>query len=1126
MIGRIIEYCAKNPFLVITGILLSLFGAIYSIKNIPLDAIPDLSDTQVIIFTEWMGRSPDLIEDQITYPLVSRFLSMPKVVSVRGFSMFGMSFVYIIFEDNTDIYWARSRIVEYMASINNLLPEDAKPVIGPDATSLGWIFQYALVDKSGKNRIEDITTIQEFYLKNALLSVSGVSEVATIGGFLKQYQVKIKPSALYAYGLSVMDIANAIKMSNRDIGARIIEISSREYYIRGQGYIKSLADIEKIVIKNSNPASIIKVGDIASVSIVPDIRRGAADLNGEGEVVSGIVIMRYGENALNVIKRVKNKLEEIKGSLPDGLEVKVVYDRSSLIERAIETLKKTLIEEIIVVSLIIIIFLLHFRSSLVPIITLPIGVMLSFIPMYLLKIDSNIMSLGGIAIAIGAMVDASIVLVENVHKRFERSKDIDERKSIIIDSLKEVGPSIFYSLLIITISFLPVFTLTGQSGKLFKPLAYTKTFAMFFAAMLSITLVPAIMRFVIKGKIIDESEHPISRLLIKIYRPFLYVALKNPITTILIGLLAIISAIPLIFHLGSEFMPPLYEGDLLYMPTTFPNISIEEAKRVLRIQDSIIKKFPEVECVLGKIGRASTPTDPAPLSMAENIIKLKPQSEWRDIEIKRWYSNRAPMWLRSILNYLLPEKRKLTPSELIAELDSEIRIPGFTNAWTMPIKARIDMLSTGIRTPVGIKIFGKDISEIESVGEEIEKTLKNINGVRMVFSERNTGGLYVDIVPDREKIGHYGLKIEDILSYIETAIGAMEITTTVERKERYTINIRFSDDVRNDIDFLKNIPVPIYLGTYKNNNVKDSNNSKSSIMRMSNSSMMDEMRANNTDYFYVASEKEMNNESDKISNYEGAYIRLSDVADIKINQGPSMIKNENGMLAGYVYVDIDESITDIGSFVEMAKKEVKNNVNLPTNTYLKWTGQYELMETMYRNMKLIIPLTLALIFVLLYLNFKSIVDVLIVLIVLPFSLVGCIWALSIFGYNISVATIVGIIALLGLAAETGIVMLLYLNLIFQERLSQGRINTREDLLNTVLDGAVLRVRPKMMTVLTTFIGLVPLMWATGSGADVMRRMALPMIGGLITSLFLTLEIIPVIFMYTRLKILPRDRTGN
>ncbi len=1103
MILKIIEYSYKNPFLIITGVLLSLLGSIYSIRSIPLDAIPDLSDTQVIIYAEWMGRSPELIEDQITYPMVSKFLGAPRVTAVRGFSMFSMAFVYVIFEEGTDIYWARSRINEYLASSKEIFPGDAKVVIGPDATSLGWVFQYALVDRSGKNRIEDITSFQEYYLKYALQSVHGVAEVATVGGFRKQYQVKLRPELLYSYGIDINDVAESIRKSNREIGARTIEISGREYYIRGKGYIKSVEDIENIVVKTINPSSKVKVGDIASVSILPDIRRGAADLNGDGEVVSGIVIMRYGENALNVINRVKEKIEEIKPSLPKGLEIKIVYDRSSLIERAIETLKKTLFEEIIVVSIVIIIFLLHIRSALVPIITLPIGVLLSFIPMYLFKIDSNIMSLGGIAIAIGAMVDASIVLVENVHKKLEHADTKEKRGEIILDALKEVGPSIFYSLLIITIAFLPIFTLTGQSGRLFRPLAFTKTFAMFFAALLSVTFTPSIIKYVLKGKIIPESEHIISKFLIRLYRPFMYVALKNPISTVLIGLFAILSAIPLFLRIGSEFMPPLYEGDILFMPTTFPNISIEESKRLLNIQDRIIKEFPEVESVLGKVGKASTATDPAPLSMVETVVRLKPVSEWREVEVKRWYSDFVPQFFKPVLGSFWPEKRKISYNELIAKLDDALKLPGFTNAWTMPIKARVDMLSTGIRTPIGIKIFGNDLNEIEKTGEEIEKVLKNIDGLRTIYSERNTGGYYLDIIPFRERLAGYGLRIEDVLGYIEISLGAMEITTIIKERERYSVNVRLADDIKNDIDSIKNIPIPISF-------FRNQDKSQVAAPSQVKTGSMSEMNMNTTDG--------TNTEGIvRKSEFEKAYIRLSDIADIKIALGPPMIKNENGMLVGYVYIDVDESVTDIGTFVAAAKNEVKDKIKLPPNTFLKWTGQYELMEKMYERMKIVVPVTIILIIILLYINFKNFIDVFTVLLVLPFSLVGSVWAMSLFDYNISTATIVGIIALLGLSAETGIVMLLYLNIIYDEREKNGLINNKDDLLNAVLDGAVLRVRPKMMTVLTTFIGLVPLMWATGSGADVMRRLALPMVGGLITSLFLTLEIIPVIFMYVKYR---------
>ncbi len=1103
MIKRIIEYSYNNKWTVIISIFLAILGAFYSIKNVSLDAIPDLSETQVIVFVEWMGRSPDLIEDQITYPLVTRFLSIPRVKDIRGFSMFGMTFIYIIFEDGTDLYWARSRVSEYMTVARASIPEDANLIMATDATSLGWIFQYALVDKSGRNNLSQLRTFQDFYLKYTLLSVEGVSDVASIGGFLKQYQVRMDPMKLYLYGIKPEDVEYAIKSSNRDVGGRLIEMSFREYYVRGRGYIKEKKDIEDIVIKNQNGLSPIRIKDIADVEIVPDIRRGASDLNGEGEVVGGVVIMREKENALNVIKRIKEKLEEIRPSLPEGVEIVTVYDRSSLIERAINTLKHTLVEEMIVVSLVIIIFLLHFRSALVPIISLPVAVAISFIPMYLLRIDSNIMSLGGIAIAIGAMVDASIVLVENIHKKFEHITDNDDKKKIVLDALIEVGPSIFFSLLIITVAFLPVFTLTGQSGRLFKPLAYTKTFAMFFASILSITLVPAIILFAIKGKMIKEENHPISRFMIRLYRPFIHVALTNPITTILIGLMAVISAIPLFMKLGSEFMPPLEEGDILYMPTTFPNISIEEAKRVLQIQDRLIAETDEVERVFGKVGRFETPTDPAPLSMVETVVKLKPREQWKEVNVKRWYSDIAPEFIKPFLRLFFPEKRKRTFEEIVKELDERLKIPGFTNAWTMPIKARIDMLTTGIRTPVGIKIMGKDIEEIEKIGIEIEKSLSKIEGTRSVYSERNLGALYIDIVPDSERLTRYNLTRDDIMRIVEMAIGGMPVTTTIEGRERYSVNLRFFQDYRSDIDEIKNLLIPMKIFPMEDNKTTMQNSKMSD-----SSSMWMENATSNTSTESLSSYSNSNN------GYR--FIRLGDVADVKIVEGPPMIKNENGMLTGYVYVDVDTSKTDIGSFVNRAKDKIKNEIKLKEGYFLKWSGQYELMELMYARMKIVVPITLLIIIILLYLNFKNWIEVFIVLMVLPFSLVGAIWAMSIYNYNISTATIVGIIALLGLAAETGIVMLVYLNIVYSERLKNGLIKTKEDIVNAVIDGAVLRVRPKMMTVSTTFIGLVPLMWATGSGADVMRRLALPLLGGLFTSIFLTLEIIPVIYVYWKL----------
>ena len=1071
MISAIIDFCARNRSVVIIATLFACVGAWYSISNIPLDAIPDLSDVQVILWTEWMGRSPDLVEDQVTYPIVTALLSAPRVTAVRGYSMFGMSFVYVIFDDGTDIYWARSRVLEYMKQFEGKLPKDVTPVMGPDASSVGWVFQYALTDTTGKHDLSELRTFQDFNLRYALASVPGVAEVASIGGYQKQYQVEVDPEKLRAYGLSIGDVSRAIRASNNDVGGRVLELTEREYFVRGKGYIQSLDALRQIGLGKSATGTPILLGNVANVSFGPDIRRGLGELDGQGEAVGGIVVMRYGENALKVIERVKAKLEEVKPAFPPGVEVKVVYDRSSLITRAINTLKNTLIEEGVVVAAVIIIFLLHFGSSLVPIIALPVAVGLAFIPMYFLGINSNIMSLGGIAIAIGAMVDASIVLVENTHKRLEKAPPGVSRTEVIIASAKEVGPSIFYALLIITIGFLPIFALTGQGGRLFTPLAYTKTFAMFFSAIVAITLVPALMVTFLRGKIHSEKKHPVSRILIAIYKPFVYVALRNPKTTIAIGLMAILSALPMIPKIGSEFMPPLNEGDILYMPTTMPNISIEAAKQYMQYQDRVIRSFPEVISVYGKAGRAETATDPAPLSMLETAVQLKPTDQWRKVPQKRWFSNWAPEFLKKGLRRIWPEERTITWKELIAEFDKAMQMPGWTNAWTMPIKTRIDMLSTGIRTPIGVKIFGDDLQEIERIGMELEKSLSAIPSTRSVYSDRNTGGFYVDIIPDRLKIARYGLTMQDVQDVIEAAIGGMPLEMTFEGRNRFTINLRYPRDLRENIERLKQVLVTIPgLGG-------------------------------------------------------GAGIPLGEIADIHIASGPPMIRDENGMLVGYVYVDMDQNQRDIGSYVSEAKEIVAKQVAIPPGYHLKWTGQYELLEVMAKRMKVVIPITFILIVIMLYMNFRNLTETCIVLASVPFALVGSIWLMYFLGYNYSTATLVGIIALVGLATETGIVMILYLDHAYERRKKAGKIRDLNDIIWAHMEGTVMRVRPKLMTVGTTMLGLVPLLWATGTGADVMKRIAAPMVGGLISSTFLTLEIIPVVYTYWRLWQIKHEKTS-
>jgi Cu(I)/Ag(I) efflux system membrane protein CusA/SilA len=1079
MIKSVIDFCARNRAVVIIATLFACAGAWYSIEHVALDAIPDLSDVQVIVWTDWMGRSPDLVEDQVTYPIVSALLGAPRVNSVRGYSMFGMSFVYAIFEDRTDPYWARSRVLEYLKEIESRLPPGVSPVLGPDATSVGWVFQYALVDKSGERDLSDLRTFQDFTLRYALSSVPGVAEVASVGGFQKQYQVEVDPERLVAYGLSIADVTRAIRSSNDDAGGRVIEMSGREYFVRGRGYIQDLEALRSVGLGRSASGTPILLGNVAKISFGPDIRRGAGDFDGIGEAVGGIVIMRHGENALDVIERVKAKIEEIEPSFPNGVEMKIVYDRSDLIRRAIDTLTRTLIEEGIVVAAIIVIFLLHLGTSLVPIIVLPVATLLAFIPMRLLGIDSNIMSLGGIAIAIGAMVDGCEVLVENAHKRLERAPLGSDRKEVIIESAKEVGPSIFFALLIISVAFLPIFALTGQAGRLFTPLAWTKTFAMFFGAVTAVTLAPALMTLFIRGKIRPEKDHPVSRFLIMLYRPFVWVALRNPKSTIAIGLAAVLSALPMVPQIGSEFMPPLNEGDILYMPTTFPNISLEEARQHMQYQNRVIRSFPEVTSVYGKAGRAETPTDPAPPSMLETIVRLKPREEWRKVSVERWYSGWAPESLKKALRPIWPERRTIMWQELVAEFDMAMQMPGWTNAWTMPIKTRIDMLSTGIRTPIGVKVLGHDLDEIERVGLELERSLSRISGTRSVYSERNTGGYFVDIVPDRAALARYGLTIQDVQDVIEMAIGGAPIEVTIEGRNRFTINVRYPRELRENVERLKDVlvAIPVLPGA----------------------------------------------SATALALPEGRpHVPLGQIADVRVTTGPSMIKDEDGMLAGYVFIDIDQNARDIGSYVGEAKRAVQDEVDLPPGTHLKWTGQYELLESMARRMRVVIPITIILVVILLYVNFRNFTETLIVLISVPFALVGSIWLMYFLGYNYSTATLVGIIALIGLAAETGIVMILYLDHAYDERRRAGLMSSKEDVLAAVMEGSVMRLRPKLMTVGTTMIGLVPLLWATGTGADVMKRIAAPMVGGLVTSTFLTLEIIPVIYTYWRVRQMRRS----
>lgn len=1028
MIEKIIEYSARNRLMIIIIVLFGAGWGYWSLSNVPLDAIPDLSDVQVIVFTEWSGRSPDLVEDQITYPVITTMLAAPKVKFVRGQSFFGLSFVYVIFEDGTDMYWARSRVMEYLNEVTGQLPEGVTPTLGPDATGVGWVFEYALMDTSGKNDLAELRSFQDWYLKYWLESVPGVAEVASVGGYVKQYQVNVDPNRLLAYNMPIDRIIRTIRESNNDVGGRVIEIAGTEHMLRGRGYIRSVDDLEKIPLGINEDGTPIFLRDVAQVQIGPDMRRGLAELDGKGEVVGGIVVMRYGENALTVINRVKERLKEIEPSLPEGVQIVTAYDRSDLILRAIDVLKRGLTEEMVVVALIIFAFLLHIRSALIPIITLPIAVLLSFIPMYYMNLTSNIMSLGGIAIAIGAMVDAAIVLVENSHKhleRWEREGRPGDRVEVIIKSAVEVGKPIFYSLLIIAVSFAPVFTLEAQEGRLFKPLAFTKNFAMFFAALLAITLVPALMTLLIRGKIHAEEKHPISRFLIWLYTPVIGVVLRFRKTVIGLTLGVLVLTVPIFLSLGTEFMPPLDEGSILYMPTSLPGMSVTEAKKTLHTQDKLLAQFPEVERVFGKVGRARSATDPAPLSMVETTITLKPPAEWRE---------------------------GMTRDKLIKEMDAVLKFPGMPNIWWMPIQTRTEMLATGIRSPIGIKIFGPELKVIEEVAVQIENAVQDIPGTRSAFAERVTGGYFIDFEVHREIAARYGLTVEQVEQIIQTAIGGMNISQTIEGRERYPINVRYARELRDNLAALQRVLVPTPSGTQ---------------------------------------------------------VPMAQLADIRTVTGPPMIRDESAQLVGFVFVDIVDR--SLGEYIAEAKKMVREKVDIPPGYRIAWGGQFQYMERAKEKLKLVVPLTLFIVFFLLYMNFNAIGGALVVMLSVPFSLVGGIWLLDLLGYNISVAVWVGIIALIGIAAETGVVMLVYLDEAWDRRVSEGR-TSYADLKEAVIEGAVQRVRPKVMAVGTTIIGLLPIMFGTGTGSDVMKRIAAPMVGGLITSAILTLAIIPAIYI--------------
>ncbi|MBL0289612.1 MAG: efflux RND transporter permease subunit [Betaproteobacteria bacterium] len=1037
MLGRLIEWSARNAFLVLLATLFVTLAGIYAVIKTPLDALPDLSDVQVIVYTEFPGQAPQVVEDQVTYPLTTAMLSVPKSKVVRGFSFFGASFVYVIFEDGTDIYWARSRVLEYLNFAAGRLPRGVTPQLGPDATGVGWVYQYAVI--GAQHTLAELRTIQDWYLRYQLAKAPGVAEVASVGGFVQQYQVTVDPTRLRAYGIPLARVGQVIRDSNRDVGGRVIEMAEAEYMVRGRGYLRGRADIEALVVKSDRGTPVL-IRDVARVELGPDERRGVTELNGEGEVVSGIAMARYGQNALEVIGNIKDKIAEVASGLPAGVEIVAVYDRSELIHRAIDTLQRTLIEESLIVAAVCIVFLLHVRSALVAILMLPVGILIAFIAMRLLGMNSNIMSLGGIAIAIGAMIDAAIVMIENAHKHLERLAPGESRTRAIVDACREVGPALFFSLLIITVSFLPVFTLEAQEGRLFAPLAWTKTFAMAGAALLSVTLVPVLMLLFIRGRVLPEAKNPVNRFLIWIYRPVIAAVMRFKLVTILLAAVVLGATAWPATKLGSEFMPTLNEGTLFYMPTSLPAMSITKAAELVQTQNKIIKSFPEVASVYGKAGRAQTATDPAPVEMFETVINLKPEDQWR---------------------------AGMTLDKLTAELDRALQIPGVSNAWTMPIKARIDMLSTGIRTPIGIKVFGKDLNEMERLAKEIEAVVKAVPGTTSAFAERITGGYYLDIEPDRAALARYGLMVGDVQDVIATALGGEMVTTTVEGRERFGVSVRYPRELRSDP---QQIAASVLVPTM-----------------------------------------------------DGAMLPLGQLASIRITKGAPAIRTENALLSAYIYVDIRDR--DIGGFVADARKAVNDQVRFPPGYYIAWSGQFEYMERALEKLKVVVPLTLLLIFLLLYLNFRRLTETVIVMLSVPFALVGGVWLMWWLGYNLSVAVAVGFIALAGVAAETGVVMLIYLDHAWQRirdrRAAEGVAPTAGDLYAAVMEGAVERVRPKMMTVVAIMAGLLPIMWGTGTGSEVMSRIAAPMVGGMISSTVLTLAVIPAIYALVKGWRLPR-----
>jgi Cu(I)/Ag(I) efflux system membrane protein CusA/SilA len=1061
MINRMIDLSAKHRVAVVALTIAAAAVGWWSMVRVRLDALPDLGDTQVVVYSQW-DRGPDLVEDQITYPIVTALLGAPRVKAVRGFSDFGASYVYVVFDDGTDIYWARSRTMEYLSAVLSRLPQGVKTELGPDATGLGWIFQYVLVDESGTHSLADMRGYQDWYLRYYLKSVRGVADVASVGGYVRQYQVAVDPNRLRAYGLPIGRVVDAVRGGNNDVGGRLIEFGGTEYMVRGRGYARSVADFENIALAATDGGASVRIRDVGNVVVGPDIRRGASDFDGTGEAVSGIVIMRHGENALGVVDAIRAKLHEIEGGLPAGVKVVPIYDRSDLIKRSIATLRSTLVEIMVTVALVILLFLWHVPSAMIAVVTIPIAVLIAFVPFRALGLTANVMSLGGIAIAVGALVDAAIVVVEQTHKKlesWERHGRPGDPQCVILAAVKDVAGASFFALLVIAVSFLPVLTLEAQEGRLFKPLAYTKTLCMIVAAVLAITLDPALRLMVMRfGRIHAEERHPISRFLTRAYEPVAAWSLRHGRVVAAAAALLMILTAPVALRLGSEFMPPLDEGTLFYMPSTMPGISIGDAQKLLQITDRIVKQFPEVDRVLGKAGRAETPTDPAPLSMLETIITLKPRSEWR--HVPTWYSSWAPGWAKPLLRHITSDR--ISEEALVADLDRALKLPGVANAWTMPVKARTAMLTTGVRTPIGLKITGSDLNVIERIGSEIEALLQQVRGTRTVFAERTGGGYFLDVNWKRDELARYGLSVDEAQMIVQNAIGGENVTTAVEGRERHPVNVRYLQDFRSDVGALERLSVP-------------------------------------------ASGRR--------------YVPLGQLATIQTVAGPSMIRDEDGLLTGYVYVDLADR--DPSSYVDDARELIAKGVTLPPGYAIAWSGQYEAMARVRERLLIVVPLTLACIFLLLYLNTRSLVKTTIVALAVPFSAVGAVWFLYLLGYNMSVGVWVGLIALVGVDAETGVFMLLYLDLAYSQAKAAGRLATRDDLQLAITHGAARRLRPKVMTVATMFLGLIPIMWATGTGADVMKRIAAPMIGGIFTSFVLELVIYPPLYQMWRARALPK-----